>query len=1004
MAARQSEAPRRSLRAGGACAPLPVQLTRFIGREREVADARRLLGATRLLTLTGAGGSGKTRLALEIATRAQGELPVAWVELAGLSDGALLAQHVGAQLGLGEQSGGADARKLVELLGEEPLLLVLDNCEHVVEASAALADALLRGCPGLRILATSREALGIGGERAWLMPPLGLPPGDVAASADAAAAADAVRLFVERAQDALPTFTLTNENAGAVVEICRRLDGLPLAIELAAARVRVLPPEQIRARLHDAFQLLTSHSRTAIPRHRTLRATIAWSYALLQPEEQLLLERLSVFGGGFTLEAAETVGAGAPIEAGAVLDVLARLVDRSLVVMREADGSARYALLETVRQYGAERLRARGDEAARLEGAHARFFAALAAEAEPHLTAASRPPWLARLNRELDNLRQALAWTRAHEPELHLGLVGSLGWFWFANGYWSEGRRWAEAALALPVAAPRTRERAAALFAASVIVSLQAKNELARPWLEEALSIAQELGDERLAAYALNYLGMALIQQARPEGEAVTHAALAWFRDHDDLYGARLSLLLLGTLAVARGQLDTAIVWMEQGVVVARAFGLPRELGIASQMLGSMLLRRGDAGGAAPLLRESLIALRHDPQYMFLARGLEITGLLAGERGDDETALRLLAAGEALRERIGAGVFEADKGVLALRRDALQAALGDAAFARRWTEARGVALEDAIALALGVTSEAGKLRWREGETTGRLAVSASSILAPPAGDGSHEDAAPSPSRPPAVAPSRLEVLALGPLSIRFHGVAIEAERWSSAKPRELLLYLLCHPEGVARTKLGPALWPEASAAQAKNSFHVLLHRLRKALGDPELVVLENERYRLSPGLDVWFDAAVFEREVGAALAALAAGADAPGPLETALRLYRGDFLAEESVGAWRLEVHDRLHRLLVGGLSALADLRIARGELPAAIEVLERLVAAEDLHEDAYRRLMACLARTGQRERALRHYERLRAILEQDLDAEPEPETVALAERVRAGAIVAADA
>jgi len=988
----QSNAPHQALRTGGAFA-LPVQLTDFVGREREVAEARRLLESTRLLTLTGAGGSGKTRVALEVAGRVRREesVSVAWVELAGLAEESLLVQHLAGELGVHNESGAPSVRTLIDLIGDPPLMLVLDNCEHVVEEAARVAEALLRACPALWILATSREALGIGGERAWLMPPLSLPAADSGVAAGTAARSDAVRLFVERAQDALPTFALTNENAAAVVEICRRLDGLPLAIELAAARVRVLPPEQMVDRLNDVFRLLTRSSRTAVPRQRTLRATMDWSYALLQPEEQQLLDRLSVFSGGFALEAAEVVGAGAPIGAADVLDVLARLVNRSLVTMREADGAARYVLLETVRQYGAERLRARGDEAV-LQARHARCYAELAAAAEPHLTGVTRRPWLARLNRDLDNLRQALAWSREHEPELHLRLVGRLAWFWFSTGHWSEGRRWAEDALALPVATARTRERAAALFAASIIASLQAKNDIARPWLEETLGIAREVGDDRLAAYALNYLGMALVQQGEASGEAVTHAALAWFQAHDDLYGARLSLLLLGTLLLRRGQLDPALVKLEEAVEVARAFGLPRELGIATGMLGSLLLRRGDLERTARLLHESIIALRQDPQYMFLARGLEMCGLLATERGDAETALRLLAAGEALRERIGAGVFAADETVLALGIEALRAGRGEA-FVREWAAAKAAPLEAALELAEQATSPApvtaAPPALSDATTPGPGLPAVAAMPAPAAAAE-------------ATSSAKLKVLALGPLSISLGGDEIDATRWTSAKPRELLLYLLCHPEGVPRAKIGPVFWPDSSAAQAKNSFHVLLHRLRKALGDPELVTLDDERYRISPRLDVWFDAAVFEHDMAAALAAGAEGEAFALRLERTLALYRGDFLADEPVGSWRLEVHDRLHRLFVDGLSALADAHAAGGELEPAIEALERLVAAEDLREEAYRRLMQCLARTGQPARALRHFQRLRAILSEDLGAEPEPETVELAGRIRTGAEVSA--
>src|SRR5687768_9686059 len=397
----------------------PISLTSFVGREEEVAAVRRLLDSARLVTLTGAGGSGKTRLASEIAAQSARNFAggVVWVELAPLLDAELLVNAVLAALGA-EQGARPPITALLDSLRDRETLLVLDNCEHLVDACANLAEALLRECPKLRILATSREALGVGGERAWLVPGLSLP-GGAAQTFQAIDASEAVRLFVDRAQAAVASFQLTAANAASVAQICRRLDGLPLAIELAAARSRALPPEQLAARLDDSFRVLTSGSRTAVPRHRTLREAIDWSYRLLDERERTLLQRLSPFAGDFTLEAAESVCADADFDAGDVLDTLGALVDKSLVVMREAEGTARYYLLETIRQFAAERLKESGAADAVLER-HARAYVALVAEAAPHFVTRDRPLWAARVHRELDNVRLALAWTRANDHTLHL--------------------------------------------------------------------------------------------------------------------------------------------------------------------------------------------------------------------------------------------------------------------------------------------------------------------------------------------------------------------------------------------------------------------------------------------------------------------------------------------------------------------------------------------------------------------------------------------------------
>jgi predicted ATPase/class 3 adenylate cyclase len=396
---------------------LPLQLTSFVGRERELGEVARRLGAVRLLTLTGAGGVGKTRLALQTAAGLVEAHPdgVWLVELAPLADPALVPQAVAAAVGVREEPGRPLVATLADALRPKHLLLLLDNCEHLLDAAAALAAALLRACPGVRVLATSREALGLAGEAPYRVPSLALPAPGSTPPVAAPARPEAVTLFVERAAVAQPAFAVTDRTAPAVVEVCRRLDGIPLAIELAAARVRVLPVEQLLARLDDRFRLLTGGGRTVPPRQRTLRATVEWSHALLSEAERALFARLAVFAGGFSLEAAEAVGAGDGVPTDEVLDRLSRLVDQSLVVADEAaDGTARFRLLETLRQYAGERLAASG-EAAAARDRHAAFYLALAEASRPPAAEHHDGAWLARLEREHDNLRAALAWTQPRD-------------------------------------------------------------------------------------------------------------------------------------------------------------------------------------------------------------------------------------------------------------------------------------------------------------------------------------------------------------------------------------------------------------------------------------------------------------------------------------------------------------------------------------------------------------------------------------------------------------
>jgi non-specific serine/threonine protein kinase len=393
---------------------LPLELSSFVDREREVAEVRRLLGDNRLLTLTGPGGCGKTRLALAVASEVAGDVEDGawWVGLAPLSDQNLISQAIAQALKVREQPGFSLTETLADSLREKRLLLVLDNCEHLIEACARFAHTMLSSCRRLRILATSRETLGVAGEADWRVPSLTVPEVDHPPSVEDAAHYEAIRLFVERARSKLSSFSLTLENARAVAEVCRKLDGIPLAIELAAARVPMLSVERISERLENPLELLSAGDRTAEPRQRTLRATLQWSHELLSEPEQVLFRRLSVFAGGWTLDAAEAVCAGEGIEREEVLNLLSRLGDKSLVVAGAGGpkGALRYRMLEPVRQYARELLEESG-EAGRLREQHAGHYLALAEEAQPELKGAKQGEWLGRLEREHGNLRTALGWS-----------------------------------------------------------------------------------------------------------------------------------------------------------------------------------------------------------------------------------------------------------------------------------------------------------------------------------------------------------------------------------------------------------------------------------------------------------------------------------------------------------------------------------------------------------------------------------------------------------------
>ncbi|HSM05597.1 MAG TPA: hypothetical protein VK858_13345, partial [Longimicrobiales bacterium] len=837
---------------------LPFDLTSFVGRAAELEQLAALLEHARLITLTGGPGSGKTRLALELARReSDAGRAVAWTELAALRDPGLVVPAAAEALGVVEEVRTGDTVSLARILGDRPVLLVLDNCEHLLDGAAELVDGLLPACPGLSILATSRQALGVRGERAWLVPPLSLPgPGAVGlvdgrGSAEAPAGegsgAEAVRLFVERAREVVPEFELTPEHAPVVEEICRRLEGIPLAIELAAARIRLLPPAAMLERLEDVLGLPPGERRLA-PRHRTLRSAIDWSYDLLGERTRTVLHRIAVFRGGFTLDAAERVAAGGEIAAGDVLELVGRLVDQSLLVVRERNGFARYHVLEAVRQYALERLAAADEEEA-TRRRHALHVCAVVEEAAPRLTGPERLAWTDRLQAEIDNVRSALAWTRTREPGLHVRLAAGLWWFWFSTQHWTEGGGWIDGALALPEAGSPGPDRAMLLFASGALAALQVRSADARPALEQAIALGTELGDERLVAYATNYLGLTWAGEGDPRGGELCRQAERWFRAHDDLYGLRLALLLQGSTALAAGELDEAERLNREGVEVARRFGLGRELAISLQNLAVVYIVQGRLDEAEARIREALRTGRNDVSHYFTATGVGYLGEIEGRRGNDAGAARLLGAAEGLRDVVGARPFPLDGRRIEALVPRLRERLGADAFREAWAEGRGLHPETLIRELVGTrpTPTAPPVEASDAEAASSSTHAADRNAGATSGTVSglgeqadledHADAEPRSGDPTATAPRppapALVVDALGGFRVQVDGAPVEDAAWPYAKPRELLVYLLLHPGGRSRDQVGDALWPEATDARAKNSFHVTLHHLRKALGHPE---------------------------------------------------------------------------------------------------------------------------------------------------------------------------
>jgi predicted ATPase/DNA-binding winged helix-turn-helix (wHTH) protein len=622
---------------------LPQQLTSFIGREKEVAELNACLRTTRLLTLTGAGGCGKTRLAMQVAAAQAPEFQdgIWLVEFAPLADAGLVPQTVADVLMVKEQPGASLTQTITERLQSKRLLLLLDNAEHVLGACAQLADALLRVCARLAIVVTSRERLGIAGEFTYRVPSLSVPDPMHDVRQEQIVAHESARLFIERARLQGAHFAITAENVSALASICHRLDGIPLAIELAAPRVRSMSLKELSRRLDQRFDLLTGGSRTALPRQRTLRSLIDWSYDLLGGAEKLLLNRLSVFAGGCTLEAAERVCAGTTIDAGEVLDLLTSLVDKSLVVADERDGATRYVLLETVRHYARDQLQASGEEA-ETQRRHLAGFIAIA-EASEQSTMRFDQRSVHQLDPERDNVRAALSRTVAEGGDVAGGmrLAGAMSLFWSKRGDYTEGRAWFAALLA--AARPDTDEGAMvrALRGAGRLAQGQNDFALAEALCLKGLAICRASGNHAIAAQFLTGLGALADDQGKLDTAREHHReALAIRRATGDHAGISNSLLHLGHVMHSEGDYASSRLAMEEALAIARNLGDPEPVEVLAYLADSVY-RQGDYSAARELAHEALTVQKRLGLRPGIAMSLKLIGLIACEQGDVAAARHL---------------------------------------------------------------------------------------------------------------------------------------------------------------------------------------------------------------------------------------------------------------------------------------------------------------------------------------------------------------------------
>jgi non-specific serine/threonine protein kinase len=1042
---------------------LPAFPPPLVGRDAEVRELLARFGQTRLLTLVGPGGCGKTRLALQLAGELRATFADAiWlVDLAPLQEPALLPDLARQAVGVAEDVSESAMASLVAALRDREFLLILDNCEHLIHASARFVEDLLHTCPRGRVLATSREALKSAYEMIWPTPPLALPePGSQAPTQ--LLSYGAISLFVARARAAMPAFALTTDNATLVTEVCQRLDGLPLAIELAAGCLKMLTLSQLATALEEDFQVLVAGHRTAPPRQQTLQATIEWSYHLLTRDEQTLLQRLCVIAGDFNLSLVEALAAGACVAPATLL----RLIEKSMaqVALEDAQSvkeageagevvvaEARYRLLETVKQYGRERLvrtRARtrtGDEAGVLEsaesaeapsaekdGAMQRYcqWCATLVGACPADGSSGFGPWLDRVERELDHLRACLGWLYGRgKSEQVLRLATALVGFWRLRGHIGEGGRWLETGLtqgrSASVDSIAPGVRAEALNALGVLRMWQGSYREAQALHEEALAIWRALGDTRGEAMTRFRLGfLADKQNAGDLARGHLLDSLRLFRRLGDRWGVDLARNRLGVVFLNQGDYARAKRHLMNSLARLRA--CQHTGGVATTLLnlGALLLAQGDSRQATAALRESLALHErlHDhlaTAYAHLYLGYAAyqdqapaeaerqfrfcLGLVTSETSESspELIVRLFDGLAAIASKQGRALHAA-------RLWGAMAALRERYGVRYRTAWERQGYEGAVAAArtrLGI--RAFDAAWVEGSQR-----SLSDILA--------GEAAPTLTAPRSVAQDQwrpqarvrpflagrpgarqkpevegylpaLRITSLGHVGIyRGERLATAAEL-PYAKARELLFYLLSYPTR-SKEQIGLALWPDATPAHLRSSFRVILYHLRRALGDPTWIVRDGQRYRFNRvhTSTYWYDVEAFDAAIASAQRQVDSAPDhARALLEAALALYHGDFLEELPAAEWIMQWQERLRQQRLQALLLLGQLYLARQEARLARDTFLSAVASDPYSEEAHRGVISSYVQAQEHSQAARHYARMRETFARELGIAPAPATLA---------------
>lgn len=1052
----------------GGLGRLPVQLTEFIGRQDELSALQELLRQheTRLLTLAGPGGAGKSRLAARLAAEVGDgyEDGVCWVGLADLADANLIIQNVAMALDVGDPASRPSLELLVQTLRRRQLLLILDNCEHLLAECAQLVSQLLKNVPDLTTLTTSRERLDIPGEMTWAVGGLSVPDRPEFEQADDPVAElltyDAVALFVARARMVLPSFEVDASLAPSIWSVCLKLDGIPLALELAAARLRVLGVAQIAERVGDHLDLLAAKSDSLPDRQRTMRATLEWSHELLTEPERDLFRWLAAFRGSFSLEAVESIVAAMarhsadkrPATADNLpVDLLASLVDRSLVMVEGAgSGITTYRLLEIIRVFATEKLVATGQEEP-VRDAHLDFYHDLTRAAVPKLKGPEQQQWVARLEKENDNLGAALrrAIDRAQEASsrqrdytrLALEMAANLFWFWSAANYFTEGYGWSEAALALPGQERLVTERAAVLYTAGTLAWLTGDFARARVHLEESLVLFQRQEDELGIANVWMMLGRVNLYQgnARQAFQFSTDS-INLFRQLGAQHELGLTLGLHSAAAAMMGDYEPARTYAEEMLQVFKRIGDPLFIALARIDLGWAAYHQGDLTAAVENLEAGLALSRQIDSRWLIAQSLNYLAEIARFQGEYKVAADYSEECLALAEEVGARAWLAQGA-----RNLAYASL----YSNRTEEAAGLFLESldhvrhlgdetGMMLALqGLAAvAAGERAWSLAVALDDTAMELREQTGPPRTPAERDDQARlstlmserPPEKQPAAAGGEpgtsqagdifsqarqvaalfrprliqvepvsydVSIYALGPTQVLREGKPLTSADWNYAKPRELFLFLVAN-EALSKAQIGLVFWPDASPAQLRRNFRAAVYRLRQALGGREWVVFENGRYAFNRQLNYWYDVEVFEERITMARQSESGRPDqALAEYERAISLYRGELLEDVDLSEWALPRREELQQSFLQAHLRRAGLLANSDQLEEAVDAYRQILVHDNLMESAHRGLMRTYALSGNRNRALNYYQDLRRLLADELGVEPAAETQALYRRIR---------